>query len=80
MARMKGVSDERAGGVVRFLFRGIRQKAGRVSDTFRIAAFNPRILIGWSAFEYALDGAEDLPPNLRKLAELKVSMLVGCPA
>ena len=35
---------------------------------------------GGASFEYALDGAKDLPSRLRKLAELKVSMLVGCPA
>jgi alkylhydroperoxidase family enzyme len=79
MARMQGITNERAGWLVRALFAGIRRKAGNVSETFRIAGHNPRVLLGWSLFEAAIDSERQLDAKLRKLAELKTAAMVGCP-
>ena len=48
MARMPGVPQEQTGWLVKALFAGVRRKAGSVSESFRIAGWNPRILLGWS--------------------------------
>ena len=79
MARMPGVPNEKAGWLVKGLFAGVRRKAGSVSESFRIAGWNPRILLGWSLMEAALDSERQLDAKLRKLAEIKTAAMVGCP-
>jgi len=79
MTRMQGITNERASWLARALFAGVRRKAGNVSETFRIAGFNPRVLLGWCLFEAAIDSERQLDPRLRKLAELKTAAMVGCP-
>ena len=78
MARMPGVSEEEVGPIGRLLLRTLRQ-AGRLSETWPIVAHAPGILKGWMAAEWFLDRTRRVPPRLRKLAELKVAVMVGCP-
>ena len=79
MARIQGITNGRASWLVRALFAGVRRKAGSVSESLRIAGFNPRILLGWSLMEAAIDSERQLDAKLRKLAEVKTAALVGCP-
>ena len=79
MARMEGISDGKASRLARLLFAGVRRKTGSVSESFRIAGWNPRVLLGWSLMEAAIDSERQLDAKLRKLAEIKTAAMVGCP-
>ena len=80
MARIPGVPEHRAGFGTRLLLRAIRKRAGKLVETWPIVAHVPGILKGWTLQEWFLDRAREVEPKLRKLAELKVAVLVGCPA
>lgn len=80
MSRMKGVPEREAGWLSRSIFRGIRRRTGGVSDTWKIAAHRPGLLLGWALHELAYERSNRLDRRLRSLAQLKVAALVGCPA
>jgi len=80
MARMEGVQPRAATWTARFLMRAIAKRTGRLSETWPIVAHVPRLLRGWSLWELHLDGARSVAPGLKKLAELKVAAMVGCPS
>ncbi len=80
MARMRGVSEREASWIARFVFRGIRSRGGHVSDTWKIAAHRPGLLLGWALHELSYERTNGLDRRLRTLAQLKVAALVGCPA
>ena len=79
MARMQGVSTREASWITRLIFRGIRRRVGRLSDTWPIAAHQPGLLLGWALHELSFERAGTVDRRLRTLAQLKVSVLVGCP-
>jgi hypothetical protein len=67
------------GWVGRLLLRAVQRRAGRLTETWPIVAHAPGILKGWAAEEFFLDRTRRVEPRLRKLAELKVAVMVGCP-
>lgn len=79
MSRMKGVTDREAGWISRFIFRGIRRRVGRLSDSWRITAHAPGLLLGWALHELAYERAHGVERRLRTLAQLKAAVLIGCP-
>jgi hypothetical protein len=79
MARIYGVEEHRAGPVARAIFREVRRQAGKLSETFPILAHAPSVLRGWTAFEFFMGRAHAVEPKLRKLAELKAAVMIGCP-
>jgi hypothetical protein len=77
---MAGLTDREAGWIARFIFRAVRRRAGgRLTDTFRIAAHAPGLLLGWSLHELAFERAATVDRRLRTLAQLKTAALIGCP-
>ena len=80
MSRMAGVPEREARWLSRLIFRGIRRRTGRVVDTWRIAAHQPGLLLGWALHELSYERTHDLDRRLRSLAQLKVAALFGCPA
>jgi AhpD family alkylhydroperoxidase len=80
MARIEGVPPQRASLTARLAWRSIQRRLGKVSDTWRIVAHHPWVMRGWGAFELALDRSRLVDAKLKALAEIKVSMLVGCTA
>ena len=80
MARMAGVRREDAALSARSFFWMVRRRMGRLADTWPIVAHVPRLLRGWGLMELHLEGLRSVEPRLKKLAELKVAVLVGCPA
>ena len=80
MARIEGVTDEKASLVSRGLFWLARRKLGRVSEMWRIAAHVPRIQLGRGLVELLLDSSALVDRRLRWLGVIKTAMLVGCPA
>jgi hypothetical protein len=79
MARMRGVEEGRAGLVARAIFREVRRQAGKLSEAFPILAHAPSVLRGWTAFEFFMGRTRAVDPKLRKLAELKTAVMIGCP-
>ncbi len=79
MARMKGVPEDRADFVSRFLFKAIRKRSGKLGDSWQIAAHAPGILRGWLAMEWFLERTNRVDAKLARLAKLKVALMVGCP-
>ena len=79
MARIPGVPAENAGLVSRYLFDAIRKQMGRLMETWPIVAHAPSVMRGWIAFEWFLDRSRRVDAKLKRLACLKVSVMVGCP-
>ncbi len=79
MARMAGARREKTPWTARLLLGAIRRRMGRLPETWPIVAHVPKLLRGWSLWELHLDRARHLDPKLRRLAELKVALMVGCP-
>ncbi len=79
MARMAGIESHKASWITRFIFWALRRRTGRVGTSFEIAGHHPAFLSGWMAMEYGLERSKRVVPKLVKLAELKTSMLIGCP-
>lgn len=80
MARIEGVTDEKASLISRVLFRIARKRLGRVSEMWRICAHVPKVHLGRGIFELLLDRSALVERRLRWLAVIKTAMLVGCPA
>lgn len=80
MARIEGLTDEKASLISRGLFWLARRKLGRVSEMWRIAAHVPKIQLGRGLVELFLDSSALVDRRLRWLGVIKTAMLVGCPA
>jgi hypothetical protein len=79
MARMKGIEEGRAGWMTRFIFASIRRHSGSLAETWRIVAHAPNVLRAWASTEYFLDRSRIVDMKLKKLVQLKVAVIVGCP-
>ncbi len=80
MARIEGVKKNRASLVTRILFWVARRRLGRVSEMWEITAHIPRLHMGRGIFELLLDSSHNVPHRLRRLADVKTAMLIGCRA
>ncbi len=80
MARIEEVAKEKTSLMSRVLFWAAKRRLGRVSETWRITAHAPRLHFGRGLFELLLDGSRLVPHRLRRLADVKAAMLIGCPA
>ena len=80
MARIEGIRKENASLISRILFRAARRRLGRVTEAWQINAYVPRLHFGRGLFELLLDGSRHVPHRLRRLADIKTAMLIGCPA
>ncbi len=80
MARIEEVAKERTSILSRINFWAVRRRLGRVSETWKIIAHVPRLQIGRGIFELLLDGSRLVPHRLRRLADVKTAMLIGCQA
>jgi hypothetical protein len=80
MARIEGLSNNKASLFSRALFWTAKRRLGRVSEMWRIAAHVPRVHFGRGLFELLLDSSHLVPHRLRRLADVKTAMLIGCNA
>lgn len=78
MARLPGVTE---GGswLTRLIFHFVRRRLGRVPRPLRIRALAPPILRGYVRMEAAQEKAGSVAPALKKLAQVRTAMRVGCP-
>ncbi len=80
MARIAGIGKEKASLISRVLFWLARRRLGRVSEMWEVNAHVPRLHFGRGVLELMLDGSRLVPHRLRRLADVKTAMLIGCPA
>src|SRR5688572_20318535 len=76
--RMLGVPQKDAGLLGRFAYRFSRRRFGKVPEPLRATTHHRKVLLGGGAMELALDRSGLVGARLKKLAELKVALLVGC--
>ncbi len=80
MARIETIRRKDASFVSRILFFAARRRLGRVSEMWEVTAHVARLHLGRGMFELLLDGSRLVPHRLRRLADIKTAMLIGCPA
>src|SRR5215211_2330245 len=78
MARILSVPEKDAGLLGRFAYRFSRCRFGKVPEPMRVTAHHCNVLLGTGAMELALDRSRLVDARLKKLAEMKVALVVGC--
>ena len=78
MTRIEGVSPDRAGTLVRILYRLSRRQLGRDVDPVAVYAHAPSLLLGYGLFERATSRQGRVEEHLKTLAETKVAAIVNC--
>lgn len=79
MAYVRGVPAGTRNPFFRLVFWAVRRKVGRMIEPVRGYALSVWTLVGASLLELCFERATALSPALKKLAELRVASLVGCP-
>jgi len=79
MARIDGVSDQRASPFARLVFFMCKRRLGRVIAPLRVQAHHPRLLRGYTHMELAQQAASSVPISLKALLDVHVARLIGCP-
>ena len=78
MARLEGVT--RPGpSLVAVIFGAVRRRLGRVPRPLRIHALAPRLLRGYVGMEAAQEKLAAVPRDLKKLAQVRAALRIGCP-
>jgi 4-carboxymuconolactone decarboxylase len=78
MARILDAPEKDAGLLGRFAYRFSRRRFGKVPEPVRVTAHHRNVLLGTGAMELALDRSGLVDARLKKLAEMKVALVVGC--
>ena len=78
MTRIVGVPEKDAGLLGRFAYRFSRRRFGKVPEPVRVTAHHGKVLLGMGAMELALERSDLVDARLKKLAEMKVALVVGC--
>jgi AhpD family alkylhydroperoxidase len=79
MARITGVSPRTRNPLLRLLFCYARRRFGRDASPLFGYATNGPVLASLLALEVGMERAHRLDETVKKLAELRVAALVGCP-
>ena len=85
MPYMQGVEPERAGLLMRLVYRLVRRKFGKLTgkdrlvEPVKIAAHHPRLLRAMGQMEGGLEAANSVPTEYKRLASLRAATLIGCP-
>jgi AhpD family alkylhydroperoxidase len=79
MARIEGVSREKAGPLTRIVYRiSERMSGGKLPEPVTVNAHHPLLMHGYGAFELAFQRSHKAPEKLKALAECKAAALAGC--
>jgi alkylhydroperoxidase family enzyme len=77
MARIK--PPEKPGPITGLILRiAKRASGGTLPEPFAVQAHHPRLMSGYSAFEWTFMHSHRAPEKLKALAELKAAALCGC--
>jgi hypothetical protein len=77
--RIRGIEPEDAGPVLRFVYRIVRRKVGKVIGPVKVQAHHFRLLRAIGAMEAGHEAAHRLPKALKTLASIQVARMIGCP-
>jgi hypothetical protein len=78
MDRMKGISDGEANFIQGLVFRGAKSKLGQVPEPVRLMARSSSVMWAGGLFELASMRGKAVDADLKTLASIKVSSMVGC--
>lgn len=76
--RLAGVGDDTRSPLVRLAYRESRRRYGAVVDPLRVYAHNPKVMVGYAAFETASERSSLVDERLKHLAEVRAGMIGGC--
>ena len=79
MARIEGVSDQKAGLVVRLAYWYLRRRFRQVPEPVRVVAHHPKLFRAYLRFELAFERSRLVDARLKGLAQIKAATLIGCP-
>lgn len=80
MPRMNPAKPGSEGFFARYAMNAMRKEMGDVPGTWPIIARVPNLLRGWAMAEYFFDKSKLVTPKLKRLAQLKTSLMIGCPS
>lgn len=79
MPRIQGVDAKHAPLSVRFIYWMTRRYLKRVPQGTTILAHDPKLLRNFTRMNLYSEAEGTLPKRFKRLAMLKVAMMVGCP-
>ncbi len=79
MARIEGIPESEAKGMLRLVNWMTRRRLGKTAEPMAIMAHHPWVLRSYLGFEFGLDRSRQLDAKLKELAQMKAATLVGCP-
>ena len=85
MARIQIIETKQAPWWLRLVYRMAGNAVGKltgkadIGDALKLVAHRPRLLFGTLMMESGQLDAKALPANLKALASLRVSTIIGCP-
>jgi len=83
MARIAGADPKRQGWLsglfTRIVYGMTKRKLGRVIAPVQVTAHHSRILWSYGQMEQTLAASSLVDVRLKRLAEIRVATLVGCP-
>ena len=78
MARIEGVPREKADRLTRITYRLAERGYRRVPEPLAVTAHHRRLMLGYGAFEKAVESSHKVDSRLKALAEMKVAGMAGC--
>jgi len=79
MARIEGITQERAGLLTRIAYWFAKRKVGELPKPLEVYAHNPWVMRAYGTFELLSERATLADKRLKMLASIKTGTLVGCP-
>jgi hypothetical protein len=78
--REAGVTDQEAGLRTRFLYWLMKRRHGRVPQSMRIRARDPKLFWLARRIDLHMAAKSSVAFKLKELAQIKVAMMAGCPS
>ena len=79
MAKIEGVAKGRESWILRIANRYSKKKLGAVVEPAAIMGHQPWLLAGVGGYEMANERQSSVSAKLKTLADVKASMMIGCP-
>ena len=78
MARMQGLTEDRADPITRLSYRQARRSVGKVPEPFEVMAHHRKLYLGYCGLELAAEHSHQLDARLKALGEMKAALMAGC--
>jgi hypothetical protein len=77
MTRIEGAPPR--GLFARVIYWAVKHKVGKVTTPVRVMGHHPKVLVGYGRMEQAFAASHALPAQIKLLAQVRTSTLLGCP-